>query len=58
MDIRLISPQYFVLCDLIELIARGDACNISMGLAPANNAPNRQAGWDPQSIGYHSNDGG
>jgi len=43
---------------LTEVLAVGKSGTISMGLAPANYTPNRQAGWNAQSIGYHADDGG
>ncbi|KAL4230338.1 hypothetical protein ACF0H5_010721 [Mactra antiquata] len=42
----------------IKILALGEKGTIAMGLGPHNYAPNRQPGWNSQSIGYHADDGG
>ena len=43
---------------LAGVLKTGKSGTIAMGLVPKNYPPNRQPGWNVQSIGYHADDGG
>ena len=48
----------FLMALFIGILKTGKQGTIAIGLVPKNYPPNRQPGWNVQSIGYHADDGG